>query len=357
MNALTFRRSFTSRVFWGEDVPIHLEVVNQSWLPVVWLRLQESLPTELATPKELRQVISLGPRERGHFEYLLRARKRGYYPVGPLFVASGDIFGLAGDLRQQVTSEHLTVYPKIIHLSDVKMPSRSPMGTLRHYQPIFEDPTRIIGKRDYVVGDSLRRVDWKASANTGKLQVRQYEPSIALETAIFLDFNRNDYEARGRTDAIELAVIVAASLASWVVKQKQSVGLLTNGVDPISDQASPTNELQFKPLLPRPGRGHLMRVLDVLARVESTEQTLPFVDLLRQESVNLAWGTTLILITGKVGERFFDELFRSRRLGLNAVIILIGQVAGMEEIKNRADHFRFPLLHFYNEMDLDVWRK
>ena len=54
-------------------------------------------------------------------------------------------------------------------LTSLSLPSHSPLGTLRHTQPIFEDPSRVTGKRDYISGDSLRRVDWKATAATGRL--------------------------------------------------------------------------------------------------------------------------------------------------------------------------------------------
>src|SRR3972149_2468824 len=65
-------------------------------------------------------------------------------------------------------------------------PPQSPMGNLPPPQPIFEDPSRVIGKRDYVAGDSLQRVDWKATAVVGRLQVKQYQPSTARETLIVL---------------------------------------------------------------------------------------------------------------------------------------------------------------------------
>jgi uncharacterized protein (DUF58 family) len=154
-------------------------------LPAVWLRIQESVPVDLSM-KNLKQVVSLGPRGKMHFEYVLRARKRGYYRIGPLFVSSGDLIGFMREQRREGSTDHLIIYPRIVPLVNIKLPSRSPMGTMRHTQPIFEDPTRVLSKRDYVAGDSLRRIDWKATAATGRMQVKQFEPSIALETMLFL---------------------------------------------------------------------------------------------------------------------------------------------------------------------------
>jgi len=349
VKAIRIFRDFTPRAFLGDDVKVRLEIRNSGILPVPWLRVQDSLPIELAAPGLFKRVLSMGSRGKEEFEYVLKTRKRGYYPIGPLVASSGDLFGLGVENRLEGGLSHLTVYPKIYILSKLELPSRSPMGTLRHKQPIFEDPTRVLSKRDYVAGDSLRRVDWKATAITGRLQVKQFEPSIALETAIFLNLNLNEYDLRARFDATELAIIIAASIANRVIDQKQALGLNTNGLDPLS------NLQRFRPLPIRKGQGHLMHILDVLARIEAAE-TLPFLDMLRQEIVHLPWGSTLVLVTGSAEETLFDGLFQIRRSGLNAVLVLAGQIAHTQRIRQRAEYFKFPFYNIRTEFDLDMWR-
>ncbi|HTP08953.1 MAG TPA: DUF58 domain-containing protein, partial [Anaerolineae bacterium] len=349
LNAVEYSRSFQRRAFLYEKVPVRLELINRHWLPVPWLQLTETLPLELIVPNTYRSVTTLGPYGRQQFTYTLHADRRGYYPIGPLHLRSGDLIGLNEELETEGAADDLIVYPKIIPLSNVRLPSRSPIGTLRHTQPIYEDPSRVRGKRDYVAGDSLRRVDWKATATLGRLQVKQFEPSIALETAIFLNLNADEYEQRTRLDATELAIVIAASLANWVIGQRQSVGLSVNGADPIGMGEKP------QMLSPRKGRAHLTRLLEILARVEMISTT-PFVQLLQREASRLPWGTTVILITGFMDDALFDEIFRARRAGLNMVLILCGTVKNVAEIRHRAEHFGIPVQHFVRERDLDVWR-
>jgi uncharacterized protein (DUF58 family) len=235
---ISCERKFEKRAFLGEEVPVRLEIRNSGWLPIPWLLVYESLPVELAAGTSIKRVLSLGPHGRTEVVYKLVAYKRGYYPVGPFTTKLGDTLGLADlqDLEKQ--SDFITVYPRIIPLAKAKLPSRSPLGTLRHHLPIFEDPSRMRGKRDYVASDSMRRVDWKATASTGRLQVKQFEPSIALQTVIFLNLNASEYRTRHHIDATELAIVIAASLANWTVSQKQSVGLITNGVDTLTNNMS-----------------------------------------------------------------------------------------------------------------------
>ena len=74
-------------------------------------------------------------------------------------------------------------------------------------------------------------------------------------------------------------------MANWISAARQSVGLATNGYDPLIDASRP-------PLLPsRRGRGHLLRILETLARLQMVESE-PISQLLRQEMVNLPWGAT-----------------------------------------------------------------
>jgi uncharacterized protein (DUF58 family) len=238
-----------------------------------------------------------------------------------------------------------------VPIARLGIPSRSPLGTLRHHQPIFEDPTRIIGKRDYVAGDSLRRVDWKATAATGKMQVKQYEPSIALETVIALNLHDDGYDRRSRFDDTELAVVVAASVANYIINLKQTVGLLTNAKDATAPQTASAISIPS-----RKGRSHLIRLLETLARVQSSERTTPFHELLQNQFAQLSWGTTLVLITGKPEDSLFESLFRARRAGMNAVVILAGGAPGFKDFQRRADQFGFTVYTIERERDLDKWR-
>ena len=344
-----FKRTFQTRAFLYEKIPVQLELSNPRWLPVPWLQVTDHLPLDLIVPNAYRAVTAIGSYGRRQFTYTLNADRRGYYPIGPLHLRSGDLIGLNEEVDLAGQVDHLIVYPKIIAFTEVKLPSRSPLGTLRHAQPIFEDPARVRGKRDYVTGDSLRRVDWKATAALGRLQVKQFEPSIALETAIFLNLNADEYAQRTRLDATELAIVVAASLANWITGKRQSVGLYVNGADPIGLEEKPRG------LPARKGRAHLTRMLEVLARIRSTP-CAPFAQMLQHETPRLPWGTTLILITGALDDALFDEIFRARRAGLNVVLILCGTVPDLALVRQRAEHFRIPVQHFTRERDLNIWR-
>jgi len=350
MRRLKFDRVFTNRVFLNETVPIRLRIKNLGWLPVIWLQTHESLPVGLGVTKPLRSALSIASHGHADIEYQVYARKRGYYQIGPLYLRSGDFLGLGGDQERVVDSDSLIVYPKIIPLTRIALPSRSPLGNIKHPQPVFEDPSRLLGKRDYQVGDSQRRIDWKSSASSGKLQVKQFDSSISLETAIFLNLDTQDYDLRSRYDSVELAIVVAASIATWITNQKQAVGLYANGIDPFETQQV------TRPVRCSKGRGHLMRILDTLARVQAGKTT-PFIELLHQESPRLSWGTTQVLITSQVEDPIFEQLFQARRFGLNPLLVQVGPHPGLQGFRQKSEQFHIPYFQVHFEDDLDMWRK
>lgn len=342
------KRHFRNHAFLGDRIQINLQVQNKGWLPVPWLELRETLPVALAGPNSFQSVIHLGPRADANFEYSVEARKRGYYLIGPLSITTGDILGLSDALLIQTQPEPLVVYPKVIPLTAVEIPSQSPQGTLRHTLPLFEDPTRVFGKRGYTSGDSLRRIDWKSSAASGRLQVKLFEPSIALETFVVLNLNAEDYYYRSRVDSTELAIVIAASVSNWIIGKKQMVGILVNGRDPLAADGRP------QALPPRKGKRHMMRLLEMLARVETINDTA-LVPLIQGQRYQLAWGTTMIVITGTVSDELLDELYQARRSGQNAVLILAGRDTPEEDSRRRARTFGIPFFSMSTERDLNIW--
>jgi uncharacterized protein (DUF58 family) len=346
---LRITRNFEGHAFLGETIKVSIRIKNAGWLPVGWLRLQESLPVELTVSRVFQRAFSLGANEEIREEYQLQANKRGYYRVGPAQCESGDLFGFSNPSLAWKETDHLTVFPNILPMPRFSMPSSTPMGTLRSTQPIHEDPTRTMGKREYHSGDSMRRIDWKSSAAAGRLQVKLFEPSQSLETMVILGMHEGDYDDRTRADASELAVVTAASVANWVIQKRQSAGLVTNGSDPLGTEG------ESRVLLPRKGRGHMMRILEILARVQISAGA-PLDALIRMQAARLAWGTTLAVMTGIVHESLFDSLLECRRHGHNPVLFVMTARQRFIDFQRRAKRSGITVYEVRAERDLPALR-
>jgi uncharacterized protein (DUF58 family) len=328
---------------------VDVSVRNNGWLPIPWLELHESLPIDLVVLPFKGKVISLGRHEDCLLTYTLRCRKRGVYALGPLTLRSGDLLGIEQITSKQVAANPLIVYPQIVPLHQLGLPTYSPSVTLPTKAPLFEDPTRITGVRNYVHGDSPRRIHWTATASAGRLLVKQYQPAIARETLICLNLNPADYEARQRYIATELAIVVAASVANHViVKEGLPVGLATEAIEPLVE-----DKVRYS-LPPRSERAHLMNMLEVLARAQIADE-VSFADLIRRESVRLAWGATLMVVTGRESMELFDMLLYLKRAGFAVTLVLVQPGEPSDEMQKRVAVLNLPVHRIWRETDLDAW--
>lgn len=356
MAALAVRRSFVDHAFLGETIPVALELHNRTRLPMPWLRANETLPLELASTAQISRIFALRPREQVTLDYSLRCLRRGYYPVGPLRLTSGDLFGFANVQNRNEAVQFITVYPRIIPLAGLALPSRLPFGTLASPQRMFEDPARLRGVREYQAGDSQRRINWKASAHSDTLLVKQFSPAISLESVLLLNLHADEYERQRRFSASEWAIVVAASVATYLEGRRQAVGLAVHGVVSLAANASESlNHALRQPMIvpPRPGRPHLMKVLELLARAELIEASEPFVTWAQRTAAPLPWGATVIAVTPSGDELTCQGLHGLVRAGLNVVMLVVEPYNRFELVQQRARRLGLQALLAASEDDLN----
>lgn len=315
VGGLEVQRRLVDHAFLGERLPLELRFTNRSWLPLPWLQLQELVPLELKDAADYTMVVSVGGRSVTEHRYTLYCKRRGYYQVGPLALRAGDLFGFVENSWQDKSLLSLTVYPQVLPLAKLGLPSRSPFGTVGSRQRLFEDPARIAGVRPYTSGDNQRTIHWKASAHEDTLLVKKFQPAIALNVALVLDVNRRAYPYREEVGLSEWAIVVAASVASNLISERQAVGLLTNGRD------APT-EQPMAPVAARQGQGHLMTLLSQLARVEMHDHPQTLAEWLPNQITDLAWGTTLIVVTPAVDEPLLWVLHSAYRRGSQVIVLV-----------------------------------
>jgi uncharacterized protein (DUF58 family) len=375
MRNLIAGRTYRRRAFLGETVEVTLTLTNKSRLALPWLQFHESVPPELRLEESTQRVVSLGGRQTLSHTYHVKGLQRGYYRLGPLRLTGGDLFGLAKSRVGYLAPDYLTVYPRIVPLARLGLPSRLPFGTIGSHQRLFEDPARPMGARDFRSGDSQRQINWKASAHTQKLLVRTFEPAISLETLILLDLHAEDYERRDRLYWTEWAIVAAASLATHLANQRQAVGLMSNGVDPLRLQEEArqfdevTGRLLFQPgsganlraylptpLAPRAGRPHLMKILEQLARLDVRE-TLPLHEWATTAGVHLSWGVTIVAITGQGDEPRCKALHQLARAGFNPILVAVEPDANFGRVRERARRLGFRAYNLSSRAELERWEQ
>ncbi len=116
--------------------------------------------------------------------------------------------------------------------------------------------------REYIPGDDPKHLDWKVFARTEKYYVKQYEEETNLKAHILVDASASmAYKSAGSLSKFEYACFLAASLAYLMVKQQDSVGLVT------------FDETIRKNIPPKPGATHLKVILDCLEKTNPGKET------------------------------------------------------------------------------------
>ena len=378
LGQLRLKRHFQKNAFLGERVPVELIMGNSSRLPIPWLHFVESVPIALRTSKPADQAVTFRPRETKIIRYEIQAMRRGYYRVGPMLLTTGDLFGFT-EKSARLTADYLTIYPKIIPLHRLGFTSRLPFGILPSKQRLFEDPARPSGVRNFRSGDSLRHINWKVSARKEELLVKTFQPAISLETMILLNLNAGDYPDGNRYDGPEWSIVVAASLAAHLIHTRQSVGLAANGIDPLdgrlgnaqleetafdfdeeSGRLLMQSGVEKRPVLPtmppKNGREHLMKILELLARIEANNNR-HFQDWVPKACLNLNWGVTILAITPQGDETTCQVLHRLVRSGYNPILLVTEPAVSFGTVQERARRLGFAAYQVAHHHDLNQWRK
>lgn len=96
-----------------------------------------------------------------------------------------------------------------------------------HRSPFFGHSVEFVQHRDYSPGDDIRHLDWKVWSKTDKFYIKQFEAETNLRTTLVLDVSNSMHYGKGAMNKYDYACTIAACLAFLLVRQQDSVGLIT----------------------------------------------------------------------------------------------------------------------------------
>ena len=171
--------------------------------------------------------------------YELRMPRARVYEIGPTHLRSGDPFGLFTDERSRGRGARASSCTRARStLGDLRLPSRRPFGDERGGCACSRIRRASPASATIAPGDSLRRIDWNATARLGKMQSRVYDPTSSQHLLICLNTQTIVPAWAGvHPDVLERAIVVAASIARDAYDRRYTVGLLANSTVPDADRA------------------------------------------------------------------------------------------------------------------------
>jgi uncharacterized protein (DUF58 family) len=269
----------------------------------VWLELHDSSDFP---GHHLDGVLSLGP--VGHKVWELRSvcTRRGRFSLGPVWVTSGDPFGIFRVSRKLTDGTTVVVYPRAVPLPRFgRVPGELPGGSLQGVRVQFSTPN-VSSVREYRPGDAVNRIHWPTTARTTRLMVREFELDPTADVWIVLDLNADVHAGSGLASTEEYAVTAAASLARHLLDQGRAVGLVSQTTTLPADR----------------GPRQAERILEVLALVRASTH-LTLAAMLLAETSRFARSSTLIVVTPSTAEAWarFCQALGSRGVHTSAVLV------------------------------------
>jgi uncharacterized protein (DUF58 family) len=304
-------------------------IANRHIIPVPWLRLESLIHSGLKFHSQTNLDISDGSMFQNHKSFFslmpftqitrrhrLVCARRGCYRLNTASLTLGDLLGIYKNTLKLSLDVELLVYPKPAELDPFSLPSHSWQGDITVRRWIVEDPFMIVGAREYRYGDSLKGVNWKATARSGKLQVHQLDYTADHRLMILL--NVEDHEKMwsqvNDSGLFERGISYAAAIAGQSIDQGMETGLGTNAY--LID--GPKDPIYIEP---RNGPSHMTFLLETMAKLV-VGRSIPFDTLLEQIAATGTSNLDIIIISAYVSDKMNPPI-EQLRLNGNAVQLFL----------------------------------
>ncbi|CAB4597740.1 MAG: DUF58 domain-containing protein [Actinobacteria bacterium] len=168
----------------GDHARVDLQLANTGTRRSPVLQLWEPVgPTGGAT----MNLAPLRPRERATAAYRLPTAGRGVVRVGPMRARRRDVLGLATRTVLLPGAAELLVMPRHTPVRFELGGSSGRLGDHLRMRAYGQSGSEFHSLREYVVGDDLRRISWKASARSTDLIVKETALEGVKRCTVVLD--------------------------------------------------------------------------------------------------------------------------------------------------------------------------
>ncbi|MGA8132801.1 MAG: DUF58 domain-containing protein [Pseudomonas gingeri] len=242
---------------WGE---VHLELSHDHPTPLR-VQLFDHVPDGLAFAN-LPQAITLQPGEGSELTYRVRPLSRGHFRYARCEVSLPSPLGLWSERRYLALADATRVYPDFARLYGAQLLA---VDNWLSQLGVRQRQRRGLGLefnqlREFREGDSLRQIDWKATARQRTPIAREYQDERDQQIVFLLDCGRRMRSQDGELAHFDHALNACLLLSYVALRQGDAVGLCTFAGE------------QPRFLAPVKGQGQLNVLLNSVYDLNSTQR-------------------------------------------------------------------------------------
>lgn len=332
LSRVKYTRQFSVTECYSGDTIEMIEVIeNRKLMPVFWLRAESTIAASLrfhSTEETMdidvgkrtqyhKSLFSIGSYRRIRRTHKVICARRGLYRIDQVSLTAGDLLGMNDKSKSMPVNIELIVYPQVVTMEEIPLPSHGWQGDVSVRRWIVEDPFLMTGVRDYRSGDPMKRIHWKATARTGTLQVYQHDYTAEQRLVVYLNVMDKETTRDVVHDEklIEKGISYAATIVSDAVARGIPVGFGHNGMR----QGKPEIDVRL-PI--GGGREHLLAILSEMAAIELRCKLL-FHDFLAQDDPITEDRCDYLLITSHVSQLAAEQIERLKQAGHSVQTLLV----------------------------------
>ena len=231
------------RIVKGETLTANLVVKNRSlfFLPYVFIVDKKMAAFDIL---DHINVISVAPMGKEKIPFGVVGKYRGRYELDFCELSIMDFLGVISVKRKVRNIPKVNVYPRLHQLDSFDDLERLISGTNVSVDRIEEDMLAVSDIRNYIAGDSPKRIHWKVSARMQSLMSKNYENETHTRLNFILDLSAIKEEPEVCLAIEDKTVETALSLAYYVLGKHCNIRLSFNGDD--NDVTMYYNENMFE---------------------------------------------------------------------------------------------------------------
>jgi uncharacterized protein (DUF58 family) len=230
-NGIDATRRTPERFSNGDDNPVELDIVSRYPFPVT-LELVDELPEQFQR-RDFLMHARLEARGETRLRYTLRPVKRGIYTFGALNVFVRSPLGLVERRYRCSQGRSVPVYPSFLQmrryqlmaindrLSQVGIKRVRKLGHSMEFEQV----------RDYVKGDDIRTINWKATARRGQMMVNGYTEERSQQVYCLIDKGRTMRMPFDGMSLLDHAINASVVLSNVALVKQDKAGILTFSED------------------------------------------------------------------------------------------------------------------------------
>lgn len=213
-----------SMVAVGEPARVDIQLANLGRQSSPYLQLWEPVGQNGGAPM---QLAKLGPGQAAGAAYRVPTARRGLVRIGPLRALRRDVLGLSQRTTTLAGTEEVLIVPHRIALPFPSVGSSGRLGQHLRMKSWGQTGSEFHSLREYVRGDDIRRINWKASARATSLIVRETALEGIRRCTVVLDTAESEYTV----NSFEQAVIAAASITASAAHSGVNTRFATSQID------------------------------------------------------------------------------------------------------------------------------